>query len=176
LPPYRSVRLTSAADDSIAVKRFVNRGSHHDERLWRRCDLRWHPCDGGLPGLRRPLHRSGAPNATANWLLVRLLKARFSGPAKFVRWVSARGYIPDLAMGHVYLLISMTAFLATVWSPCQAAGSFRRPEPHVIKAGMPSIPLPSVPNLTAGDLVGGCGRGRVRDPQTHGCRGPADIR
>ena len=44
------------------------------------------------------------------------------------------------------------------------------------KAGMPSIPMPSMPDVTAGDLVGGCGRGRIRDPHTHGCRGPADIR
>jgi hypothetical protein len=22
----------------------------------------------------------------------------------------------------------------------------------------------------------GCGRGRIRDPQTHACRGPADVR
>jgi hypothetical protein len=46
----------------------------------------------------------------------------------------------------------------------------------VVKAGMPSVPSPSMPNATATEMLGGCGRGRIRDPQTHGCRGPADIR
>jgi len=30
--------------------------------------------------------------------------------------------------------------------------------------------------LTTPDIVGGCGRGRIRDQQAHSCRGPADIR
>jgi hypothetical protein len=79
-------------------------------------------------------------------------------------------------MRRIQLLLLATTLSATAWSTCQAAGSFQKPEPHVIKAGMPSIPMPSMPDVTAGDLVGGCGRGRIRDPHTHGCRGPADIR
>jgi hypothetical protein len=44
-------------------------------------------------------------------------------------------------------------------------------------AGMaPPLPTITMPNVSATDLVGGCGKGRVRDLQTHGCRGPADIR
>jgi hypothetical protein len=78
-------------------------------------------------------------------------------------------------MRHVHLLILVTAFLAAAWYPCRAAGSFQKPEIHVVKAGMPSLPLPSMPNLTANDLLGGCGRGRVRDRETHGRRGPANI-
>ena len=30
-------------------------------------------------------------------------------------------------------------------------------------------------NFTRDDVVLGCGKGRFRDPQTHQCRGPADI-
>jgi hypothetical protein len=47
----------------------------------------------------------------------------------------------------------------------------------VVMAGMaPPLPTITMPNVTVNDLVGGCGKGRVRDSQTHGCRGPADIR
>ena len=62
-----------------------------------------------------------------------------------------------------------------------AKGTFRLqgpwPSPKVVTAGV-AIPTPSisVPSFSARDLVGGCGRGRARDPQTHSCRGPADIR
>jgi hypothetical protein len=80
-------------------------------------------------------------------------------------------------MFYVRPLILAAAFSVAGWSTCQAAGSYQRPEPRaVVQAGMPSVPLPSISHVTAGDLVGGCGRGRVRDPQTHACHGPADIR
>jgi hypothetical protein len=32
------------------------------------------------------------------------------------------------------------------------------------------------PDVSENAFFGGCGRGRVSDPETHGCRGPADIR
>ena len=73
-------------------------------------------------------------------------------------------------MRYISFLVSVIS--VCTWSPCQAAGSFQKPEAKVIKAGMPSI---TVPSITTSDF-GGCGRGRVREPQTHGCRGPADIR
>jgi len=79
----------------------------------------------------------------------------------------------------ILILISAMAFTAPTWSNCQAAGSFQtRPAfAPVVTAGVaPSLPTVTAPNVSAGDLVGGCGRGRVRDPQTHTCRGPADIR
>jgi hypothetical protein len=74
------------------------------------------------------------------------------------------------AMRHLHFLALVISVCA--WSQCQAAGSFQKPEPKVEKAGMPAI---TVPSITSSDF-GGCGRGRVRDPRTHGCRGPADIR
>jgi hypothetical protein len=40
-------------------------------------------------------------------------------------------------------------------------------------------PLPPTimpPNASANAFIGGCGKGRVSDTQTHGCRGPGDIR
>ena len=75
----------------------------------------------------------------------------------------------------VILALSMTAIAS---SNCDAAGSFQKPERRsVVTAGVaPSLPSIPMPNVTAHDLVGGCGRGRARDSQTHGCRGPADIR
>ena len=84
---------------------------------------------------------------------------------------------------RIRFLTLATAFSVSTWSICQAGGTYRNGPmfvfPHeakVVRAGMPSVPLPSMPNLTARDLVGGCGRGRFRDEQTHRCRGPADIR
>jgi hypothetical protein len=75
---------------------------------------------------------------------------------------------------------SILAFAVTaIASPnCHAAGSFQKSEPRmVVTAGVaPSLPGISMPNVSASDLVGGCGRGKFRDPQTRGCRGPADIR
>ena len=72
-------------------------------------------------------------------------------------------------------LILALAFSAPTWSNCQAAGSFQKPAaPTVVTAGI--SPTIRAPDISERDLVGGCGRGRTRDPQTHGCRGPADIR
>jgi hypothetical protein len=79
-------------------------------------------------------------------------------------------------MGRFAILAFAVTAIAS--SNCYAGGTFRRPEPRpLVTAGVAhSLPSVSMPEITARDLVGGCGRGRVRDPQTHGCRGPADIR
>jgi len=41
-----------------------------------------------------------------------------------------------------------------------------------LRAGPPTISQPVSPS----DFLGGCGRGRYRDPATQKCRGPADVR
>ena len=82
-------------------------------------------------------------------------------------------------MCRIGFLILVTALTVPAWSTCQAAGSFQtKPAfPKVVTAGVaPPLPTITLPDVSARDLVSGCGRGRVRDPQTHGCRGPADIR
>jgi hypothetical protein len=82
-------------------------------------------------------------------------------------------------MCHIRLLILAMALTATSWSSCQAAGSFQTKAafPKVVMAGFaPELPTITMPNVSAIDLVGGCGKGRIRDPQTRGCRGPGDIR
>jgi hypothetical protein len=81
-------------------------------------------------------------------------------------------------MCRISLLSLIVAFTALTCSDSQAAGSFQtRPAFQGVTAGIaPVTPSVPVPNVSAGDLVGGCGRGRVRDSQTHTCRGPADIR
>ena len=77
----------------------------------------------------------------------------------------------------IRFLILVAALTAYTWSTSQAGGTYQtKPAfPDVVKAGMPA-PNIALPHFSASDLVGGCGRGRVRDPQTHGCRGPADIK
>jgi hypothetical protein len=82
-------------------------------------------------------------------------------------------------ISHLAMIVAVTSVASS--SESQAAGSFQtRPAfPHMVTAGMTvhsHIPTISVPHFSAGDLFGGCGRGRVRDPQTHACHGPADIR
>jgi hypothetical protein len=75
-------------------------------------------------------------------------------------------------------LILVMALVPAAWSACQAAGSYQtKPmftEVRMVTVGMPEPAIKPL-NPSAGDLPG-CGRGRVRDPETHGCRGPADIR
>jgi hypothetical protein len=76
-------------------------------------------------------------------------------------------------------LILVIALVTASWSVCQAAGSYQtKPmfsDVQVAKAGVPAEPTIKSPQPAAGYQLG-CGRGRVRDPETHGCRGPADIR
>jgi hypothetical protein len=82
-------------------------------------------------------------------------------------------------MRCISFLAWVMVLTAVMGSESQAAGSFQtKPAfPTVVTAGVSTVtPSVSVPSLSAGDLVGGCGRGRVRDAQTHQCRGPADIR
>jgi hypothetical protein len=82
-------------------------------------------------------------------------------------------------MSRIRFLILVMALAASASSTCHAAGSFQtKPAfPAVVTAGIaPSLPTITLPDVSARDLVGGCGRGRVRDPQSRGCRGPADIR
>jgi hypothetical protein len=84
-------------------------------------------------------------------------------------------------MCRISLLAMIVAITVASSSDSQAAGSFQTKPAfvHVLSAGVTvhsHIPTISVPHFSAHDLVGGCGRGRVRDPQTHACHGPADIR
>jgi hypothetical protein len=83
-------------------------------------------------------------------------------------------------MCRINLLALIVVFTAAMCSPSRAAGSFQTKPAfaRVVTAGVATIRTPSisVPDFSAQDLVGGCGRGRIRDPQTHTCRGPADIR
>jgi hypothetical protein len=68
---------------------------------------------------------------------------------------------------------------ALTWTSCQATGSFQTRPAFPTVAGDDDLPLqPTImpPNVGANAFTGGCGKGRVSDPQTHGCRDPGDIR
>ena len=83
-------------------------------------------------------------------------------------------------MRHICPLIVVTAaFVVLTSSMSQAAGSYQKKPmfPGLVKAGLPTpnISLPSPPQINPAQLLGGCGRGRVRDPQTNSCRGPGDF-
>jgi hypothetical protein len=78
-------------------------------------------------------------------------------------------------MRCIPLLLLATVLTPVTGSSGYAAGSFL-PRAVVTAGVAPALPSISMPNVSASDLVGGCGRGKFRDPPTHGCRGPADIR
>jgi hypothetical protein len=79
----------------------------------------------------------------------------------------------------LFASLLVMALTAAPWSNGQAAGSFqtRAAFSIVVSAGY-STPSPAVPvaHATIPGIEFGRGKGRVRDSQTHGCRGPADIR
>lgn len=80
---------------------------------------------------------------------------------------------------RIRLPIMAIVLTAPTWTTCQAIGSFQtKPAfPNVATANdQPLPPTIAWPNISASTLVGGCGKGRISDPHTHGCRGPADIR
>jgi hypothetical protein len=60
----------------------------------------------------------------------------------------------------------LTCFAGTALAK---GGNIRRSEPIPLsQAGTPTSP-------SATEVLGGCGRGRYRDPSTRKCRGPADF-
>jgi len=79
-------------------------------------------------------------------------------------------------MYRILYLPVILALTAATWSNCLAAGSFQtRPAfSNTVSIGYSSVP-PSA-TIAHSTVEYGCGRGRVRDSVTHGCRGPADIR
>jgi hypothetical protein len=85
----------------------------------------------------------------------------------------------SLVLRRIRFLLLVMALAASTWSTCQAIGSFQtRPAFSEVASDDDTPVLPTVawPNVSARNFVGGCGKGRVSDLQTHGCRGPADIR
>jgi hypothetical protein len=81
-------------------------------------------------------------------------------------------------MRRFSFLILVVALVPAGWSACRAAGSYQtKPMFTEVRMERASMAEPTIKSASpaAGDLLG-CGRGRVRDPETHGCRGPADIR
>jgi hypothetical protein len=79
---------------------------------------------------------------------------------------------------RIRLPMLVLALTASAWSSCRAVGSFQTKPlfPSTVRADDPPLP-PTItwPNASVSAFIGGCGKGRVRDLQTRGCRGPADI-
>jgi hypothetical protein len=89
--------------------------------------------------------------------------------------------IAGTAVARIRLSLSLLviALTAAPWSNVEAAGSFQTKAAFSKEVSDNyASPVPSLSmahsNLPANDFS--CGKGRVRDFQTHGCRGPADIR
>lgn len=79
-------------------------------------------------------------------------------------------------LGFLILVMGLTA---PTWSTCQAIGSFQtKPAfPETVRSEDSDLPAANTwPKRFSSSLVGGCGKGRVSEPQTHTCQGPADIR
>jgi hypothetical protein len=84
------------------------------------------------------------------------------------------------AYRHIRFVMLVIALTTLTWSSCQAIGSFQtRPAfPSAVEADdppqPPAITWPSASAFFSG--CSGCGKDRFGDPQTHGCRGPVDVR
>jgi hypothetical protein len=88
-------------------------------------------------------------------------------------------YLMTSVLRRIPLLMLAIALTVSTSSSCQAIGSFQTRPAFLSVARSDDPPQPPTiawPDASASALLGGCGRGRVSDPQTHGCRGPADIR
>ena len=84
-----------------------------------------------------------------------------------------------LAFRRMRLPMLAMVLTALTWTSCQAIGAFQtRPAfPGVASDDDPRLPPTIIPpNVSATAFIGRCGKGRVSDPQTHGCRGPGDIK
>jgi hypothetical protein len=73
-------------------------------------------------------------------------------------------------------LFAVAVAAVTILSPAYllAAGAMRLPAPQVIVA-IPLVIPDSLPNISAHDVLGGCGSHRQFDPQTQKCRGPGNF-
>jgi len=83
-------------------------------------------------------------------------------------------------MGRRLFFAVVTATMALTLPACVlAAGApIRKPPvivPEVAAAPAPSASSPPSVGISHEQIFGGCGRGRVRDPRTNQCRGPADV-
>jgi hypothetical protein len=81
---------------------------------------------------------------------------------------------------RLFVAVTTIAVALAVPAGVLAAGAPIRKPPTTVGAGTSSTPAtPTVRSVEQGtsheQLFGGCGRGRVRDPRTNQCRGPADI-
>jgi hypothetical protein len=82
-------------------------------------------------------------------------------------------------MSRLCALVVIATALTIVSAAANAAGSYhnRPPFDHLVIAGplQPQVKLPSLPQINPSYMFGGCGRGLIRDPQSHSCHGPGDI-
>ena len=85
----------------------------------------------------------------------------------------------SLVLRRVRLLIMAIALTAITWTTCQAIGSFQtKPAFPNVETANDRLPPSTIArlNIFARALAGSCGKGRISDPRTHDCHGPADIR
>jgi hypothetical protein len=74
-------------------------------------------------------------------------------------------------MGRILVrMLHPAAVLLAVLSPNLA--SAKASPTRTVAASV--LPSPSLPQLSPHDILGGCGRGRIRDAATHRCRGPGE--
>jgi hypothetical protein len=83
-------------------------------------------------------------------------------------------------MGRFVVLFALAGLIVTApilaqarGGPLHLYGPFSTPAEAADRAGTQVRPTPTEP---PNDFLAGCGHGRYRDPATHRCRGPADVR
>ena len=79
-----------------------------------------------------------------------------------------------MLFGRTRLSIFVTALLCLA-SIGQVTGSLQTIPPVWLVATLHDLRSSVAGKDVSMHALGGCGRGRFSNPQTHGCRGPADI-
>ena len=100
-----------------------------------------------------------------------MLRSRWQFKKRF----TAHGWSRRMRRASLVVLVMATTMIGS--SDSQAAGSFQTKPAFPYSATTDTTfraTSISVSSVAAPTFIGGCGRGRVRDPQTNICRGPAD--
>jgi hypothetical protein len=92
---------------------------------------------------------------------------------KTLHFLAALLFVPSLVMSGT---VQARTNESGAWRMLAAGTYTRKPPVAVTPSMVPSVPERFAPaEISASQILGGCGGRRLRDPQTRRCRGPADL-
>ena len=81
----------------------------------------------------------------------------------------------EAMMGRLVILVALAELTIVAPTLASAKGGYVRPPPVHVIAAVPLVVPHSLPNISAHEVLGGCGSHRQRDPETQRCRGPGNF-